>query len=373
MKGICLKRGISGPLLLILLTIFVMVPHGGCQRETATRCSYDGVEINPRYEVQFAMKDGTLLRFCSMACALQAFVQAKDNIETVLVTDEVTGRKLRAEEAYFIESSVVTVPHVNNRIHVFASEPEAVRHRDQFSGVHLPNPFVLFDPWREEMLGDKKLRIKIDPQTGLTRIIKGDPYIMSLQHFDPNHFDREGAKKAAGALLALLGNYLKVSVDELTLSGMEQIGGSWYVSFWQTYGPVIIFESSIGFSISPEGRISSVGALLHQAHKGLNLPTRAKLGLKEAEAIARAYLMKKEPWDYKLVAYQLIIYPRKGQQGAVDYYLAYILNFYYPEAYRVTRSWAGWICFVDAVSGDIIDLQHLIAIASCCMPVDDET
>ena len=344
----------------------------GCDRGKAGRCAYDGLDINPLYEVQFVMKDGETLRFCSIICAREAFSQAKERIESVLVTDEVTGRKVSADKAFFLESSVVTVPHVNNRIHAFASEQDAVRHRNQYSGKALFNPFALFDPWREKTLEGRRLRIKIDPLTGLTRIVKASPYIVKLEGYDLDHLDEAGAWRALRRLLSLLGDCLDVEAEELKFAGMDRVGGSWYISFWQTYGGVIIFESSIGFSIGPEGEIPSLGALLHEAHKPLNLPTRAKFTLDEANAIARAHIMREEPSDYTMVAYQLIVYPMTGSDGAVHYYLAYILNYYFPEEVRVSRSPAGWVCFVDAVTGRIIDVQPLVAIASCCMPVNDE-
>jgi hypothetical protein len=239
-------------------------------------------------------------------------------------------------------------------------------------GEPLSNPFVLFNPWREEVVGHKTFRIKIDPVTGQTLIVKGSPCIMSLEGYDLDNLDEAEAWQALKALLATLHDYLEVKPDELRFAAMDRVGGSWYISFWQTHQGVIIFESSIGFSISPQGEIPSMGALLHKAHELRDLPFRAKLSLKEAHAIAKAHLMKKEPSEYSLVAYQLIVYPMKKQEGLVDYYLSYILNYYFPEEVRATRSRAGWVCFVDAVTGQILEVQHLVAIASCCMPVDDE-
>jgi hypothetical protein len=372
-KGPPSRKGLRGFCLSVFLALGYFFFLNGCDQERAMRCAYDGFKIDPVYEVQFVMKDGESLRFCSIVCALEAFSQAKEGIESVLVTDEVTGQKLSADKAFFLESSVVDVPHVKNAIHVFASERDAVRHRDQYTGRPLSNPFILFNPWREEVVGHRTLRIKKDPVTGLTLIVKGSPYIMTLEGFDLENLDEAGAWRALKALLATLSNYLEVEPDELKFAGMDRVGGSWYISFWQTHQGVIIFESSIGFSIGPEGEIPSMGALLHKTHKGQDLPFRSKLTLKEAGAVAKAHLMKKEPSELTLVAYQLIIYPMKKREGVVDYYLAYILNYYFPEEVRVTRSRAGWVCFVDAITGQILEVRHLVAIASCCMPVDDET
>ena len=373
MKGSKSFPNLKGLLLLALAATASLGLLNGCDRGGAASCAFDGMEIDPLYEVQFFMKDGQTLRFCSVVCALEAFSQAKERIDSVLVTDEVTGQQVSSDKAFFLESSVLTVPHVKNRIHVFASEQDAVRHRDQYAGKALPNPFALFSPWREKTVEGRLLRIKFDPITGLTRIVKGSPHIMKLEGYDLDHFDEPDAWRALRALLSLLGNGLNVEAEELKFAGMDRVGGSWYISFWQTHGGVIIFESSIGFSIDPRGEIPSMGALLHAAHKPLNVPTRAKFTLKEADAIAQAHLMKEEPSHYTLVAYQLIVYPMKRPDGGVHYYLAYILNYYFPEEVRVTRSRAGWVCFVDAVTGQILEVQPLVAIASCCMPVNDET
>jgi hypothetical protein len=372
MKTTWRKKALLGFSAFLFLMMLSFIIFKEVDNHSANECAYDGAKIDPLYEVQFGMKDGEVIRFCSVVCAIHAFSQGKERIGSVLVTDEVTAMRLNAKDAFFIESSVVTVPHVKNRIHAFASEFDAVRHRDQYSGKHIESPFVLFSPWREEVIGNRKVRIKIDPLSGLPRIIKGKPNILKLENLDLRNLTEEAARKAMTALLSLLEDYLAVGIDELQFGGMKHVGDSWYISFWQTYEGVIIYESSIGFSIGPEGEISSVGSLLHNAHKSLNLPSRPRLALKEAKEIAVNHLMDKEPYDYEFVAYQLIVYPMRRKEEVVGYYLAYILNFYYPEEIRVTRSRAGWVCFVDAVTGEIIDVQNLLAIASCCMPAEDE-
>jgi hypothetical protein len=338
MKTTWRKKALLGFSAFLFLMMLSFIIFKEVDNHSANECAYDGAKIDPLYEVQFGMKDGEVIRFCSVVCAIHAFSQGKERIGSVLVTDEVTAMRLNAKDAFFIESSVVTVPHVKNRIHAFASEFDAVRHRDQYSGKHIESPFVLFSPWREEVIGNRKVRIKIDPLSGLPRIIKGKPNILKLENLDLRNLTEEAARKAMTALLSLLEDYLAVGIDELQFGGMKHVGDSWYISFWQTYEGVIIYESSIGFSIGPEGEIS----------------------------------LDKEPYDYEFVAYQLIVYPMRRKEEVVGYYLAYILNFYYPEEIRVTRSRAGWVCFVDAVTGEIIDVQNLLAIASCCMPAEDE-
>jgi hypothetical protein len=341
------------------------------QRAPGARCDYDGVNIQPLNEVSFILQDCSEKKFCSMICALRAVAQYNEKIKSILVTDEITGRKVKAEKAFFVESSVLTFPYVRNNVHVFASEESAQRHQNQYKGKSIPNPFSSLDLWREEMVGAQKVRIKIDSLSGLPRIIRGFPSVMVLKDSDPKNLNEQGAWKILTTLLSLFKHYLDLDVQEFKLIDMKCVENTWYISFWQTYGGVIIYESSMGFCIGPRGDIPSIGMILHKAHKKLHLSTQAKLSLKEATIIAMAYLKKSEPWEHKLRAYQLIIYPMK-KEGRVDYYLAYILNLYSPEDRVVGSSRVGWACFIDAVTGQLVDAHRLLAIPNCCEVITEE-
>jgi hypothetical protein len=201
--------------------------------------------------------------------------------------------------------------------------------------------------------------------------VRGLPSVTVLKNFDPNGLNEQGAWKILAALLSLFRNHLGMGVEEFKFTAMDRVENNWYISFWQTYGGVIIYESSLGFSIGPRGDIPSIGMLLHKAHKKLQLPTQTKLSLREATAIARAHLRESEPWEHNLLAYQLIIYPMK-REGRVDYYLAYILNLYSTEDRVVGSSRIGWACFVDAVTGQIVDAHRLLAIPNCCEVITEE-
>jgi len=62
-------------------------------------------------------------------------------ISSIWVTDEATGEKIRTEQAYYVESDVITTPHMGNRIHVFAKEKAAKLHARQHKGKCVKNPF----------------------------------------------------------------------------------------------------------------------------------------------------------------------------------------------------------------------------------------
>jgi hypothetical protein len=38
-----------------------------------------------------------------------------------------------------------------------------------------------------------------------------------------------------------------MGVEEFKFTAMDRVENNWYISFWQTYGGVIIYESSLGF------------------------------------------------------------------------------------------------------------------------------
>jgi hypothetical protein len=371
-------------LFIFFLIIFLTWSCKGERKSIEDSCDYDGVKIEPIYAVFFILQDGTEKKFCSIVCASMSFPELKKQIKKIRVVDEPSGAKINASQAFFVESEMVNVPHIKNRTHVFAKKEDALKHiqkfkgnwvenpyRDQYQGTSVSNPPAFPDVWIEEKIEGQAMKIKIDPSSGLPRIIRGLPSVIVLKAFDPTRLTKKGAQEVLASLLLLFRRYLDMDISEFKLSGMECVEGTWYISFWQTYKGVIIYESSIGFSIGPKGDIPSVGVLLHKSHKERHLPTWAKLSLKEATALAKAYLRKTEPWDHTLRAYQLVIYPLK-KGGKVDYYLAYILNLYSPENQVVGSSRIGWACFVDAVNGKIVDAFHLLAMPNCCEVVTED-
>jgi len=128
-----------------LFIIFVIISLVlGCQEEKKSiesRCDYDGVKIEPIYAVYFTLQDGAEKKFCSMACASLSFPELKSRIKEVVVVDERSGTKVNASQALFVESEMVTVPHVKNRIHVFSKEEDALKHIQKFKGRWVENPF----------------------------------------------------------------------------------------------------------------------------------------------------------------------------------------------------------------------------------------
>jgi len=128
-----------------LFITFVIISLGsGCKGERKSiegRCDYDGVKIEPIYAVYFTLQEGTEKKFCSIVCASMSFSELKKKVKEVMVVDEISGKKINASQALFVESEVVTVPHNKNRIHVFGKREDAEKHLKRFNGRWIENPF----------------------------------------------------------------------------------------------------------------------------------------------------------------------------------------------------------------------------------------
>jgi ABC-type nitrate/sulfonate/bicarbonate transport system substrate-binding protein len=109
--------------------------------QTAMRCAYDGTEISPMYQVDAYLVDKTTVSFCSIYCASRWYENNKDRVIYFTVIDEVTGNKFDSTLGHFVESDLVSVPEVNNRIHAFAVKEDALTHAKQFNGRLIKNPF----------------------------------------------------------------------------------------------------------------------------------------------------------------------------------------------------------------------------------------
>ena len=117
----------------------VSFQHGSCP----SRCSLDGSEIHPLYEVIIIQKDKLSRSFSCVLTARIWFRENSEQVSSILVTDEATGEKIRAKGAFFVVSEVVTTPYTGSRIHVFAEKARAGSHARQFNGKLVKNPFQM--------------------------------------------------------------------------------------------------------------------------------------------------------------------------------------------------------------------------------------
>ena len=128
---------------LIVLIVSIILAAGSViyQGQKAPRCDFDGTKIIPVYGIDIMLRSGTTLKFCSVCCAREWFRKNLSQIDLVMVTDEVTGEMLDAALAHYVQSDVVTVRAVQNRIHVFKEKSHALSHAGQHKGNIIENPF----------------------------------------------------------------------------------------------------------------------------------------------------------------------------------------------------------------------------------------
>ncbi len=117
-------------------TLVVVFQH----RSSPLKCSLDGIGIDPLYEVTIIQEGETSYNFSCILSAQIWLMENSESISSIWVTDEMTGKKIRAELAYYVESDVTTMPHTGNRIHAFSHEKAAKLHAWQHKGKFVKNP-----------------------------------------------------------------------------------------------------------------------------------------------------------------------------------------------------------------------------------------
>lgn len=130
------------PIVLIVLFIAAAVGSALLKKSGGNVCALDAMRIEPIYQVDIAPVNGKVLKFCCIECARKWIAANKGNVSAVTVTDEVTGKRLDASIAWFVESSIVTNRSTGNRIHVFADKGDAEKHAKEFGGTVIKNPFA---------------------------------------------------------------------------------------------------------------------------------------------------------------------------------------------------------------------------------------
>lgn len=162
------------PIITALALVLAMTALSALLREHGRLpCDYDGTPIQPIYEVELGFADGSTNRFCSLACAGLYLKRTPKRLQEVTVVDEVSGQKIDARLAFFVESEVFTIPHVKNNVHVFARQEEAQRHARQYRGRLMANPFAEFLKNREKSppAGRGRQTSRRDPGSGRIEVL----------------------------------------------------------------------------------------------------------------------------------------------------------------------------------------------------------
>jgi len=159
---------------------------------------------------------------------------------------------------------------------------------------------------------------------------------------------------------------LRVRPEQLVLRKAEKTGGSWYLSYRQAVHGLPVYESSLGFSIDPEGRVRSLGAILYPDAR---VSPASRLDREHALKIARSKLRETGEADHALSAESVAIYPER-RVGAVEYHRAYIFNFFARRTTHPGSVVNGRAVFVDGTSGRVLKTMPLFKPLGCCLPGD---
>ena len=211
----------------------------------------------------------------------------------------------------------------------------------------------------------QKLSILWDSLTQAPLIIRGiDSNLLEIKNF--SKLSREKITHTGPLLINKYKSLLKIEPDQLQLKGAEKISDTWYVSYWQTFHGVILYESSLGFSIDSHGRIKSLGAYLYPT---VQAPVTSKVSHDEALKIGQGQIKDFIKLKCKLVAESILIYPIR-KTNSVDYYRVYAFNFFPKEALHPATTEGGWAVFVDSQTGKVALFEILMKPLGCCVPED---
>ncbi len=211
----------------------------------------------------------------------------------------------------------------------------------------------------------QQLSIKWDPLTRAPLIIRGiESDLLEIKNF--SKLSRKEITHTGPLLVDKYKSLLQIEADQLKLKGAEKVLDTWYVSYWQTFQGVILYESSLGFSIDPHGRIKSLGALLYP---NVQAPVAPKITHDEAVKIGEGQIKDYKRLNCKLFAESVLIYPVK-KANSIDYYRVYAFNFFPEKALHPASTVGGWAVFVDSQTGKVVLFETLLKPLGCCIPED---
>lgn len=124
---------------LFWLLIVAALPFIGhlIRGDRGDRCDWDGLKIEPIYQVRVVEQSGVSFRFCCVQCSMRWWERRGAETSQVLVTDEISGQEIEASEAYFVRSLVSTNQVTGNRLHVFRDIADAQKHAEAADGRQL--------------------------------------------------------------------------------------------------------------------------------------------------------------------------------------------------------------------------------------------
>jgi len=211
----------------------------------------------------------------------------------------------------------------------------------------------------------QKLSLKRDPLTRSPLIIRGvDSKLLEIRNFS-----KLSRKEITYTGLILVNKYkslLQIASDQLKLKGAEKISDTWYVSYWQTFHGLIIYESSLGYAIDSSGCIKSLGALIYPNVKA---PIASKVSHDEALKVGQSQIKDFKKLRCILLAESVLIYPVR-KKNSIDFYRVYAFNFFPKEALHPASVVGGWAVFIDTQTAKKVLYEELLKPLGCCIPED---
>lgn len=105
--------------------------------EADERCAWDGLGLEPIYQVRIIEETGNAYTFCCLRCAESWLEQRGRQPVRILVTDEASGTEISASQAHYVRSTVATNAVTGNRRHVFRTVEDALKHAEAAHGRRL--------------------------------------------------------------------------------------------------------------------------------------------------------------------------------------------------------------------------------------------
>jgi len=211
----------------------------------------------------------------------------------------------------------------------------------------------------------QKLSLKRDPLTRSPLIIRGvDSKLLEIRNF--SKLSRKEITYTGPILVNKYKSLLQIASDQLKLKGAEKISDTWYVSYWQTFHGLIIYESSLGYAIDSSGCIKSLGALIYPNVKA---PIASKVSHDEALKIGQSQIKDFKKLRCILLAESVLIYPVR-KKNSIDFYRVYAFNFFPKEALHPASVVGGWAVFIDTQTAKKVLYEELLKPLGCCIPED---
>ncbi len=226
-------------------------------------------------------------------------------------------------------------------------------------------PSVEAKEWEEIQFRGMKLSIKRDPITQAPMIINGLQYNIG-RYIKKKDWEKKEQIEAGKKFIGDLFPILKLDPKDLEIKSIDKVESDWFLSYWQLYRGVLIYDSTVGFSIDRKGNIHSMGALIHP---NIEMDVTPKISEQEASRIAFKHLRKK---GWKLFASRLVVYPkRKGTH--LSYELVYALNLFPAESVKQPLlEGGGYAYFVNAKNGKTVHHEEILSLLGCCAPYEED-